>query len=383
MKKFFASAAMLCTLGLTTVVLNSCDNGNDPVTPVDPSTVKVDPNNFAINLKSGDILELNAGTTYYMKGAVIVGDGAKLTIPAGTKIVCSGGTNTYLAVAQGGQIFANGTSTSPIVFESPTKQKGDWGGIVICGRASINTGATGRSEVADLPYGGTNDADNSGVLKYVVINNSGARFSDTKEYNGISFFGVGNGTTVEGIAAINGADDGIEFFGGTVNVKNMVSYNNDDDAFDWTDGWRGTAENVYGKRIAANVGNMGIEADNQKSNNDANPRSNPTLKNITLIGYTTTDNEGDGTNVFRVGTYATIDNMVVSGWKTGLTFKDASTIAYFNQAGKIKNVKFDNVGAKVAGIDAALVAGMENPNATGAGDGVNLPSWAKGWSGIN
>ncbi len=380
MKKLVVNAMLLTVLGTSLLNIQSCKSDSDPViTP----TVNIDPTNFKVTLKAGEVLELDPSKTYEMKGPVIVGDGATLIIPAGTKILASGGTSTYLAVAQGGKIFSNGTVDKPVIFDSPTKNKADWGGIVICGKASINTGATGTSEVANLPYGGTVDNDNSGVITYTVINHAGARFSDTKEYNGLSLFGVGNGTKIDGVSTINGADDGIEFFGGTVNASNIVSYNNDDDAFDWTDGWRGTVTNIYAKRISASVGNMGIEADNQKNNNDASPRSNPTLKNVTLIGFNTTDNEGDGTNVFRVGTYATIDNMVVSGWKTGLTFKDASTIAYFNQGGKITNVKFDNVVNKVAGLEASVAAAMENSEAKGAGNGTSLPTWAAGWSQIN
>ena len=172
MKKFFASAAVICTIGLTTVTLNSCSsNGDEPVMP-GKGEVKIDPNNFSVNLKAGETVTLDASKTYYMKGAVIVGEGATLTIPAGTKIICAGGTSTYLAVAQGGKIFSTGTASKPVVFTSETKKKADWGGIVLCGRAPINdagSGGVSTSEVASLPYGGTVENDNSGVLTYTVI----------------------------------------------------------------------------------------------------------------------------------------------------------------------------------------------------------------------
>jgi len=395
MKKFISSALVLCTLSLATITItNSCSSDEDTTITPNPSNVSIDPNNFKVALKSGDKLVLDANTTYKMTGAVIVNNGAELTIPAGTKILCSGGTDTYVAVAQGGKIFINGTASNPVIFtsSSSTPKKADWGGIVICGRAPINAGTTAASEVGgSLPYGGTAADDSSGSITYTQIRWAGARFSDTKEYNGLSLFGVGNGTKIEGVAVIDGADDGIEFFGGTVNVSNILSINNDDDAFDWTEGWSGTATNIYGKRNSATVGNRGIEADNNSNNQTASPMSNPTLKNVTFIGYTTTDNEGAGTNLFRVGTGATIDNAVFSGWATAITIQHDTTIANLNGKGKFTNIKFDNVGVKAVTIASASGSTAqpaadgtytENTNATGAGNGTSTPAWANGWSGL-
>ncbi len=351
-----------------------------------------DPNNFAMTINSGQTVTLDATKTYKLTGAVIVNNGGQLIIPAGTKIVSTGGTSSYVAVAQGGKIFSNGTPTNPVIFTSgaAAPEKGDWGGIVICGRAPINIGKTGTSEVATLPYGGEDPADNSGSITYTQINWSGARFSETKEYNGLSLFGVGNGTTINGVAVINGADDGIEFFGGTVNVSNIVSINNDDDAFDWTEGWSGTATNIYGRRIDGAVGNRGMEADNNANNYSAGPISNPTIKNATFIGYKTTDNEGAGTNLFRVGSRGTLDNLVLAGWADAITLQHDETLNWFNGKGKFTNVRFEDVTRKAitkstagATANAAIGTFTENPNATGAGAGLFLPDWAKGWSGYD
>lgn len=137
MKKFISSALVLCTLSLATITItNSCSSDEDTTITPNPSNVSIDPNNFKVALKSGDKLVLDANTTYKMTGAVIVNNGAELTIPAGTKILCSGGTDTYVAVAQGGKIFINGTASNPVIFtsSSSTPKKADWGGIVICGR---------------------------------------------------------------------------------------------------------------------------------------------------------------------------------------------------------------------------------------------------------
>lgn len=392
MKKLISSALVLCTLSLTTVtVFNSCSSDDDTTITPNPSNVNIDVNNFKIALNSGDKLVLDATKTYTMTGPVIVNNGAELTIPAGTKINCTGGTSTYVAVAQGGKIFINGTAGNPVVFSSTTAKKSDWGGIVICGRAPINAGASATSEVASLTYGGTVADDNSGSITYTQIRYAGARFSDTKEYNGLSLFGVGSGTKIDGVSVIDGADDGIEFFGGTVNVSNIISVNNDDDAFDWTEGWNGTATNIYAKRTSATVGNRGIEADNNSKNRSATPLSNPTIKNATFIGYTTSDTEGAGTNIFREGTSATLDNIVFSGWATAITIQHDESVALLNGKGKFTNIKFDNVGAKAVTIASASGSTAqpaadgtytENANATGAGSGTATPSWASGWAGL-
>lgn len=392
MKKLISSALVLCTLSLTTVtVFNSCSSDDDTTITPNPSNVNIDVNNFKIALNSGDKLVLDATKTYTMTGPVIVNNGAELTIPAGTKINCTGGTSTYVAVAQGGKIFINGTAANPVIFSSTTAKKSDWGGIVICGRAPINAGASATSEVASLTYGGTVADDNSGSITYTQIRYAGARFSDTKEYNGLSLFGVGSGTKIDGVSVIDGADDGIEFFGGTVNVSNIISVNNDDDAFDWTEGWNGTATNIYAKRTSATVGNRGIEADNNSKNRSATPLSNPTIKNATFIGYTTSDTEGAGTNIFREGTSATLDNIVFSGWATAITIQHDESVALLNGKGKFTNIKFDNVGAKAVTIASASGSTAqpaadgtytENANATGAGSGTAIPSWASGWAGL-
>ncbi|MEZ5010171.1 MAG: hypothetical protein R2744_00290 [Bacteroidales bacterium] len=121
---------------------------------------------------------------------------------------------------------------------------GDWGGIIINGNAPTNKGVDVESEIAGYPYGGNDAADNSGVLTYVRVEFGGAKIDPETEHNGFTFNGVGNGTTVDYIEAWNGTDDGIEMFGGTVNLKHVVSWNNTDDGFDWTYGWTGNVQHM-------------------------------------------------------------------------------------------------------------------------------------------
>lgn len=382
--KLLAAAFIMST---TAVVFNSCTSDDEDEEIITSGGIASDPNNFKGEVKSGETVTLNPTYIYKLTGAVAVKAGGTLVIPAGTRIEATGGTSAYITIEQEGKIFANGTATAPIVFTSPSATPGSWGGIVICGKAPINKGTTATAEVGNATYGGTVANDNSGVLKYVRIEYAGAIFTADKEFNGLSLFGVGNGTTIDYVSAFNGSDDGIEFFGGTVNVSNIVSISNEDDAFDWTEGWNGTATNIYAKRRANGVGNRGIEADNNSNDNNASPRSNPTIKNATFIGGTT--GEADALKL-RVGTYGTFDNLVLSNWTTGINVEHDASVAYFNAGNKITNVKFDtNVVNKAsakssAGAAVTVLANTytENASATGAGNGTGTPTWATGWAGL-
>ncbi|UQB68969.1 hypothetical protein [Epilithonimonas zeae] len=386
-KSYLKLIAVAFIISTTTVTFVSCSNDDDDIPAVTPTGIASNPADFKGEVKSGETVTLDATKIYKITGAVIVREGGKLVIPAGTKLEASGGTSAFVVVEQGGQIFANGTASAPVVFTSPTATPGSWGGVVLCGRAPINKGTTATSEVGNATYGGTVANDNSGSMTFVRIEYAGAIFTGEKEFNGLSLFGVGNATKIDNISLVNGSDDGIEFFGGTVNVSNIVSIYNEDDAFDWTEGWNGTATNIYTKRRANGVGNRGIEADNNSNNRDANPRSNPTIKNATFIGATS--GEADGMKL-REGTHATIDNVVLSNWTTGINVEHDQSVTFFNGANKITNVKFENIVTKAsvkatAGSPAATLLDKtytENANATGAGSGTATPTWANGWAGL-
>ncbi len=382
MKKTFRN--VLGILLMSSAILVSCSDNDDTTTTPPTSTFVADANDFKGTIDNGTVT-LDASKEYQLTGKLIIANGAKLIIPAGTKIIGTGGTSAYIAVAQGGKIEVNGTAEKPVVMTGKEATPGSWGGLVICGKAPINKGATATSEVADLTYGGTDAADNSGSIRYLRIENSGAIFSSEKEFNGLSLFGVGNGTTIEYVQLHNGSDDGIEFFGGTVNTKYIVSSNNEDDQFDWTEGWNGTNEFWYSKQ-RSDSGNRGVEADNNANNHLATPISAPTLKNVTLIGRGSASQEPQGFKL-RVGTYATIDNVVISNFSTGFDVEHDATLAAIT-SGKLKatNVKFDNVTTKAKGkntagesVDANGVF-TENANATGAGNGTSVPTWAQGWT---
>lgn len=382
-------------IALSTSLLTSCssDNNNDSKEPT--SKFVVNANDFKGTISDGEVV-LDAATVYKLTGKLQVNSGATLTIPAGTVIQGTGGTKAYIAIAQGGKINVNGTAAKPVVMTSglATKGAGDWGGLVICGKAPINrvTGgaSTAQSEVADLTYGGTISNDNSGSIKYLRIEYAGAAYNTEKEFNGLSFFGVGSGTVVENVQAFHGADDGFEFFGGSVNTTNLIAIGNEDDQFDWTEGWNGTNTNWYGK-LNFGKGNRGIEADNFELGFANTPIANPTITNMTLIGPGSaadasiyTENQGIK---LRRGTKGLISNVVLSGWKTGIDVENDETIAFVGTALKVSNVNYisdiptKTKGKKTDGSSADVSAvATESSVATGAGNGIAQPTWATGWS---
>jgi len=267
-----------------------------------------------------------------LDGAVFVASGATLTIEPGTRIYGSSATNGTLVVSRGGRIMAEGTRANPIVMTSDQldgeRARGDWGGLIINGSAPLNIpGGTAEGEGDTGEYGGTNANDDSGVLRYVRVEFAGAEFSPDNELNGIAFQGVGNLTEVDFVQVHFNRDDGVEFFGGTVNAKHVVCTGIADDSFDWTDGWTGKGQFWIAQQRGDDA-DQGIEADNNGENNDLTPRSDPTLFNLTLIGDPDTE-QGDESDIgilLREGTAATIRNSIVMGFKDyGLDVDNAAT----------------------------------------------------------
>lgn len=290
---------------------------------------------------------LTAGSTYKLSDEYIVEDGATLNIEAGVKIISIyDDIVDYILVKQGGKINAVGTSSAPIVMTSEKEEPGAWGGIHICGKAHTNAeGGKGSSEIGGATYGGNDDADNSGTLKYVRVEYSGYAFDSEHEANGITFYGVGNGTTVEYCQAYKGSDDGFEFFGGSVNVSNLVSVSCSDDSFDWTEGWNGTATNLVAYQEAEET--LGydcdclIEADNNENNYAATPVAHPVLKNLILVG----NNSAAGNRGIRLrrGTQVEIDGAKVCGKKNAVTLESEETEnALLAGTSKLANMTVDS-----------------------------------------
>lgn len=373
------------------IIIN--DNSVTNVTNGDGDTVGRE--TVILTPASGTITEdllLEASKDYIINGATIVAAGAVLTIEPGTTIKAEAGPNVYLAIEQGAQIIANGTATNPILFtsNSAAPAAGDWGGIILLGRAPVNsvTGtATATSEIGNLPYGGNVADDNSGVLRYVRVQYSGGAADGQSENNGFSFYGVGSGTTVEYIQAFEGADDGVEFFGGTVNVSFVAVVNAQDDSIDWTEGYNGTITDAYVLQ-GNGIGDEAFECDgfNTDFTNASGAFSNPTVNNVTIESASGANDSTRGF-LLRAGTQGSFSNILIIGKNIGISVDDddASTPTSVNIADGTLNftdVTFTDVVTNTVldgtSTEADLVDGIGN------GTGSNVSSWGAGWTvGIN
>lgn len=285
----------------------------------------------AVETLTGTLTEnktLEANKKYILSGEYIVATGATLTIPEGVTILADASDDKvdYILVQQGAKIMAEGTQENPIVMTATKTEAGAWGGIHICGKAHSNVeGGTGTSEIGNATYGGSDDSDNSGVLKYIRLEYTGYAFDSEHEANGISFYGVGNGTTVEYCQAYKGSDDGFEFFGGSVNIRHMVVVSCSDDSFDWTEGWNGKGQFLVAYQEAESTLGFDcdclMECDNNGNNFAAEPVAHPTLANLTLIG-----NGGSKQGVrLRAGTQVSLYNALITGKAKCLTTETAET----------------------------------------------------------
>jgi hypothetical protein len=274
------------------------------------------------------------GFYYVLRGAVFVPEGATLNIQAGTRVIGEAGSVGTLIVLRGGRLNAIGTREQPIVFTSDqpvgSRARGDWGGLIINGRAPVNIeGGEGVGEADTGVYGGDNPNDNSGSLRYVRVEFAGVEFSPDNELNGIAFQGVGRGGSYEFIQVHMNRDDALEWFGGTADIKYAVASNAADDSFDWTFGWSGRAQFIAITQRGDDADNA-IEADNNEFANNLLPRSHPQIYNITLCGDRDTNEGSEGPRAanLRRGTSFTIRNFLVTGFKSvGFQISDASTLA--------------------------------------------------------
>jgi hypothetical protein len=305
---------LVALVALTLTIGCSSDETSGPSVPNLEGTVLQGNITTDLNVPAGN---------YTLKGVVVVKSGATLTIAAGTTFTVSTadqalGAN-YLQVEQGAKLIANGTSTSPIVFTAQSNQIGAWGGIIMNGKARINVaGGTEIAEAGGLVYGGTDNADSSGSLKYVRVEYAGAAITGgTAEYNAFSFFGLGTGTVLENLQAYKGADDAFEFFGGVVNATNLASFGCEDDNIDWDRGYSGIINNVW--IIQPSNGDFGFECSNLPVEFNTTPRANPTVSNVTITG---SGNANKAAFNFKEGTAGIITNVVATNVGYGVDLRN-------------------------------------------------------------
>ena len=347
---------------------------------------------------------LTSDKVWTLKGYVYVTDGAKLIIQPGTTIISDVAEKGALCIERGAQIIAEGTATKPIIFTSGKavgeRSPGDWGGIIILGKAKTNRsseptieGGIGRA------FGGTNDADNSGVLKYVRIEYAGIAAMPNSEINALTLGGVGSGTIIENVQTVYANDDAFEFFGGTVNAKNLYAYATADDDFDFDFGYTGTITNGVAKRDpqfvdSGDAGN-GVECDNDGTGSSAQPVTHPKLLNMILVGpnvSTALSNHNLGLR-FRRATQFTMKNSVVWGWmKGGLSLesnetaqfvKDGVSVFEGNSVGTFNpTLNFISKATTILTSEQlkTLALSKNNKEITTATVDLDKPIWINGWT---
>ncbi len=319
----------------------SCNNkDSDPEpTPVDKAEVEL-PASITTNtsLESNKIYVLKQNT--YTR----VLSGATLTIPAGT--IVKGNINSALIVEMGGKINAQGTASNPIVFTSSkpagSRNTGDWGGLVIAGKSLVNTAdGTGQYEGGILgpdvaKYGGNIADDDSGILKFVRIEYAGYPVVKDKELNGLTLCAVGSKTVIENIMVSYGGDDSFEFFGGTVNAKNLIAYKGTDDDFDFDQGYNGKIQYAVAIKApaVADQGGTSRNIENETKTvvtETANyGYSNPTLSNFTFIGGGASGDAKHGANIHIGNARMVLANSILANAKTvNFEFGDAFSAKEF------------------------------------------------------
>jgi hypothetical protein len=330
------------SLGTTTITAVSQSDTTMKAT----CSVLVTPSTGQVITVSGDITtdtKWYAAAKYMLSGFVYVKNNAMLTIEPGTVIKGVSNTKAALMIERGSKIMAAGTASAPIVFTSdkPKGQRaaGDWGGLVICGKATTNKHDSGtgvgiaEGGIGSL-YGGTDDADNSGVLQYVRIEFPGIALTATanSEINGLTLYSVGSGTTIDHIQVSYSGDDSYEWFGGTVNCKYLVCIRGLDDEYDTDNGYRGKVQFAFGLRdpnVSDQSGSNGFESDNDADGSTLTPITKPTFSNVTLYGPYTVSATLPANHLFkrsmhiRRGSQFSVYNSVFVGWPKGLMLDGA------------------------------------------------------------
>lgn len=297
---------------------------------------------------------LTADKIWKLSGRVFIADGATLTIPAGTIIKAEGGTGTdssFICIARGGKIDAQGTAEKPIIMTSvaddiqigqkngsnlDASNVGLWGGLLVLGKApgSFKNDVV-EYQIEGIPaeetnglYGGNDPADNSGVINYLSIRHGGTSIGEDNEINGLTLGGVGTGTTISNVEVIGNQDDGIEFFGGTVNASNLLVWGQGDDGLDIDQSYSGTINNAI--VIANSSSDHGLEIDGPEGSMEGSFK----LENITLIGDGSAAN-GEYAD-FRKGALGSVNNLYAYGFQSGKDFElDAEADSVSFEAGTL------------------------------------------------
>lgn len=287
--KLFNLALIASSLMLFTNCSSDDNSSSNPDPEPEPTTGVIGDGSNSYKITKDVVYKKG---TYSLKGWVYVTDGASVTFEAGSIIKGDKDTKSSLIIEPGAKIYAQGTASQPIVFTSAqakgSRKPGDWGGLIICGKAKNNNGTPLAIEGGPTTlHGGDNDDDNSGVLSYVRVEFAGYPFEENKEINGITFGSVGRGTKVDHLQVSYSNDDSYEWFGGSVNAKYLVAYHGWDDDFDTDYGFSGKLQYLLAVRnpkIADTSLSNGFESDNNASGTNATPKTSVVFSNVTLVG---------------------------------------------------------------------------------------------------
>jgi hypothetical protein len=349
---------------------------------------------------------LTSDKEWVLKGYVYVTDGAKLIIQPGTIIKSDISEKGALCIERGAQIVAEGTASKPIIFTSgrPVGERtpGDWGGIVILGRAKTNRtseptieGGIGRA------FGGTNDLDNSGILKYVRIEYAGIAAMPNSEINALTLGGVGSGTTIENVQTIYANDDAFEFFGGTVNAKNLYAYGTADDDYDFDFGYRGKVSFSVSKRDPQFVDNgdagNGVECDNDGTGSTAEPFTHPILDNMILVGpndVTSLPNHNLAMRWRRATQFEVYNSTIIGYMKGGFSMESNETAQFYkdgvskfqnNKIGSYNLLNFISKATTIITSDLVKTKALSEGNTEITLTSIEIetlakPTWTSGWT---
>lgn len=377
MKRLFASLLTLSALAFTP----ACGDDNDK-TPTNPNPDPTDTTE-SVSANITQDTTWKAGITYTLKNYVFVESGT-LTIEPGARIL--GDQGSALVITRNARIHAAGTAQAPIVFTSSraegTRAAGDWGGVVLLGKGHVNV-AGGENTVEGFfasennpltRYGGgatPNEAHDCGVLNYVRIEFAGFELAEDNELNGLTVAGCGSDTDLDFIQVHKGADDGIEFFGGSANLSHAVVTQADDDSLDYDLGYNGKVQFFIAQQNAV-VGNFGIEASGNRNDNAATPRSTPEIWNATFIG----SGRQSGISpvqagmVFNTGAGGKLNNVIVAHFADfAVDVSGTASAALWNAATPelyLRNTFFwSNRG------DTASIPAVPNPTVDASGNTIN------------
>ncbi|KGO87312.1 hypothetical protein Q765_06500 [Flavobacterium rivuli WB 3.3-2 = DSM 21788] len=341
-KSFFYLAGVVMSM----LAVTSCSD--DDSTTTTPPVAGSDLVELSGNL---DTQTLTKDKKYLIKGQVFVNEGKTLTVQPGTVVYGDKATKGTLIIGLGGKIMAEGTATEPIVFtsalEEGTRDRGDWGGIVLLGKAKVNQASPAIEGITPaVVYGGTNDADNSGILKYVRVEFAGIELTPNNETNSITLGGVGSGTVVEYCQTSFGGDDGFEWFGGAVNGKHLIVFATWDDAFDIDFGFSGKLQYALDVRYpsyADQSGSNSIEADNGPNDNATDFLTTAVISNLTSVGPRAVSTQSVNANFqhsmdLRRRVALNVANSVFVGYPRGIRFNQQTVFDNYNAGtGILKN----------------------------------------------